>query len=48
MKTETSETKTIARSAGSVGTAVFASRILGLIREQIFAIFFGAGFAYGK
>jgi putative peptidoglycan lipid II flippase len=29
-----------------VGTAVFASRILGLIREQIFAIFFGAGFAY--
>ncbi len=46
MKTETSETKTIARSAGSVGTAVFSSRILGLIREQIFAIFFGAGFAY--
>jgi len=46
MKTETSETKTIARSAGSVGTAVFASRILGLVREQIFAIFFGAGFAY--
>ena len=46
MNTEPNETKIIARSAGSVGTAVFASRILGLIREQIFAIFFGAGFAY--
>jgi len=46
MKTEHSETKTIARSAGSVGTAVFASRILGLVREQVFAVFFGAGFAY--
>lgn len=46
MKTEPSDTKTIARSAGSVGTAVFASRILGLVREQVFAVFFGAGFAY--
>ena len=46
MKSENTETKTIARSAGTVSTAIFASRILGLIREQIFAIFFGAGFAY--
>lgn len=34
----------IARSAGSVSIAVFASRILGLVREQVFAGFFGAGF----
>ncbi len=33
----------IARSAGSVSIAVFASRILGLIREQVFAGLFGAG-----
>ncbi len=36
----------IARSAGSVGIAIMCSRILGLIREQIFAGLFGAGFAY--
>jgi putative peptidoglycan lipid II flippase len=43
---ETSQTKTIARSAGTVSIAVFASRILGLVREQVFAIMFGAGYAY--
>ncbi len=36
----------IARSAGAVSSAVMASRILGLIREQIFAGMFGAGYAY--
>jgi putative peptidoglycan lipid II flippase len=32
----------LARSAGIVGAAVFASRILGLVREQVFAALFGA------
>ncbi|MCP4713547.1 MAG: murein biosynthesis integral membrane protein MurJ, partial [Deltaproteobacteria bacterium] len=41
-----SQTKNIARSAGTVGIAVFVSRILGLIREQVFAALFGAGYAY--
>ncbi|MGI6655555.1 MAG: murein biosynthesis integral membrane protein MurJ [Desulfobulbus sp.] len=39
-------TGTIVRSAGSVGIAVMCSRVLGLIREQIFAGLFGAGYAY--
>lgn len=38
------ETAQIARSAGSVSVAVFASRILGLIREQVLAGLFGAGY----
>ena len=46
MTAEPSQTKTIARSAGKVSIAVFISRILGLVREQVFAAFFGAGFAY--
>ncbi len=33
----------LARRAGVVSAAVFASRILGLIREQVFAVAFGAG-----
>ncbi len=36
----------IARSAGAVSIAVMCSRVLGLIREQVFAGLFGAGFAY--
>ncbi len=40
-----SQTGTIARSAGTVGFAVFCSRILGLVREQVLASFFGAGMA---
>lgn len=36
----------IARSAGAVSIAVMCSRVLGLIREQVFAGMFGAGFAY--
>ena len=39
-------TETIARAAGTVSVAVFASRILGLVREQVFAALFGAGFAF--
>jgi putative peptidoglycan lipid II flippase len=33
----------LARRAGVVSVAVLASRILGLVREQAFAVFFGAG-----
>ena len=40
------QTGTIARSAGTVSFAVLVSRVLGLIREQVFAWLFGAGFAY--
>ncbi len=36
----------IARSAGAVSIAVMCSRVLGLIREQVFAGLFGAGYAY--
>ncbi|NLZ18534.1 MAG: murein biosynthesis integral membrane protein MurJ [Desulfobulbaceae bacterium] len=36
----------IARSAGTVSIAVMCSRVLGLVREQVFAGMFGAGFAY--
>ena len=46
MSTDPSQTNTIARSAGTVSIAVFSSRILGLVREQVFAAFFGAGFAF--
>lgn len=40
-----SSQRSIARSAGIVSIAVMGSRILGLVREQVFATFFGAGFA---
>jgi integral membrane protein MviN len=36
----------VARSAGIVSIAVMFSRVLGLVREMIFAYFFGAGFIY--
>ena len=36
----------IARSASLVSVAVMCSRVLGLIREQVFATLFGAGLAY--
>ena len=39
------QTGKIARAASTVSLAVFASRILGLVREQVFAGFFGAGYA---
>ena len=35
----------VARRAGTVGAATFVSRILGLVREQVMASLFGAGFA---
>ncbi len=37
---------TIAKSAATVGIAVMCSRVLGLVREQVFAGLFGAGDAY--
>ncbi len=40
------QTGTIARAAGTVSIAVLASRILGLVREQVFAALFGAGYAF--
>ncbi|MCP3888805.1 MAG: murein biosynthesis integral membrane protein MurJ [Desulfobulbaceae bacterium] len=38
--------KVIAKSAAAVGIAVMCSRVLGLVREQVFAGLFGAGTAY--
>ena len=35
----------VARSAGKVGLATLLSRVLGLLREQVMATLFGAGFA---
>ncbi len=46
VKKSSQESGGIARSAGTVGIAVMCSRILGLIREQVFAGMFGAGTAY--
>src|SRR5499427_378235 len=36
--------RSVARSAGVVSIAVMGSRILGLVREQVFSSFFGASF----
>ena len=41
-----SSTGRIAKSAGAVSGAVMCSRVLGLVREQVFAHMFGAGYAY--
>ncbi len=46
MKKSSTNSGTIARSAGVVGIAIMCSRVLGLIREQVFAGLFGAGMAY--
>ncbi len=43
--TSNSEQDKITKSTGIVSSATFLSRILGLIREQVFAYLFGAGFA---
>jgi putative peptidoglycan lipid II flippase len=40
------ERANVARHAGIIGLAVMASRVLGLVRDQVFAIFFGAGFHF--
>lgn len=46
MEKPAEHTGRIARTAGTVGIAVTFSRVFGLVREQVFAYFFGAGFAY--
>lgn len=46
LKKTQSNSEGIARSAATVGGAVLCSRVLGLVREQIFAGMFGAGLAY--
>jgi putative peptidoglycan lipid II flippase len=46
LKKPAEHTGRIARTAGTVGIAVMFSRVFGLVREQVFAYFFGAGFAY--
>lgn len=35
--------RTLARSAGTIGAATMTSRVLGLVREQVMAYLFGAG-----
>ena len=42
--TEPRKEHNLLRSAGAMGIATFLSRIFGLVREQVFAFFFGAGF----
>ncbi len=42
--TSNSEQDKIARSTGIVSSATLLSRVLGLVREQVFAYLFGAGF----
>ena len=44
-KLQTPQSRSVARSAGIVSLAIMGSRVLGLVRELIFAAFFGAGFA---
>ena len=36
----------VARNAGIISIAVMASRVLGLVRDQVFAVLFGAGLQY--
>jgi putative peptidoglycan lipid II flippase len=43
-KSDSGEGRSVARSAGIVSLAVMGSRVLGLVREQVFAAYFGAGF----
>lgn len=42
----TTKQTSVAKSAGIVSIAVMFSRVLGLVREMIFARYFGAGFVY--
>ncbi|CAG37128.1 murein biosynthesis integral membrane protein MurJ [Desulfotalea psychrophila] len=46
MQSESPTKAKIGRSAAVIGIAVLCSRLLGLVREQVFAGLFGAGFAY--
>src|SRR4029453_962255 len=36
----------VARNAGIISLAIMASRVLGLVRDQVFAALFGAGLQY--
>jgi putative peptidoglycan lipid II flippase len=45
-ESENAERANVARHAGIISLAVMASRVLGLVRDQVFAIFFGAGFHF--
>lgn len=44
-KSDDSGDSGVLKAASSVGAAVLLSRVLGLVREQVFAYFFGAGLA---
>jgi putative peptidoglycan lipid II flippase len=44
--TDEETSRSVTRSAGTVSAAVMVSRVLGLVRETVFARFFGAGFLY--
>ena len=46
MQSTASNKSKITQSAAVVGIAVLCSRVLGLIREQVFAGLFGAGYSY--
>jgi putative peptidoglycan lipid II flippase len=46
VKNKAKQSGKIAKSAGTVSIAVMCSRVLGLVREQIFAGMFGASMAY--
>jgi putative peptidoglycan lipid II flippase len=43
---DTAKERSINRSAGIVSVAVMVSRVFGLVRESVFAKYFGAGFLY--
>ena len=43
MESDKTGSSRVARNASVIGLAVMASRVLGLVRDQVFAIFFGAG-----
>lgn len=45
LETRNPKPASVARSAGIVSLAIMGSRVLGLVRELVFAAFFGAGFA---
>ncbi len=46
VEAEKTKHQSVARSAGIVSIAVMFSRVLGLVRETLFAKYFGAGFLY--
>lgn len=42
---DASTERSVARGAGASGAAILLSRVTGLLRDQVMAVFFGAGFA---